>query len=201
MTVTDITEISKAKVKVSTDEDIDFSLYKSELRTYGISLGGELPKETYDKLVNEVLLKRAKLRCMNLLKGRDYTRHQLEDKLKKGVYPKEVLDKAIEYVKSYGYVDDIRYAVSYIGYKSSSRSTRQIRNELALKGVSKEDIDEAFSQCVGQKSLTDEAVLISRLLEKKGYDSETATYEEKQKIIGFLYRKGFSLDKIYKAVE
>jgi regulatory protein len=201
MLVIDIEEISKSKVKVITDSGAAFSLYRSELKTYGIARDKEISEETYSKLMDEVLVKRAKLRCMNLLKSRDYTRQQLEDKLKSNCYPKEVADKAIEYVRSYGYIDDVRYAVSYIGYKSSSKSTKQIKTELLRKGISKEDLEEAFSQCVLDNSMTDETKLIEKLIEKKKFDKEKATYEEKQKIIGFLYRKGFSLDKIYQAVE
>jgi regulatory protein len=201
MLVIDIEEISKSKVKVSTDSGAAFSLYKSELRTYGIAKDREISEETYLTLMDEVLVKRAKLRCMNLLKSRDYTRHQLEDKLKSNCYPKEVIDKAIAYVMSYGYVDDLRYAVSYIGYKSASKSSKQIKNELMRKGISKDDIEAAFMQCSDTGNITDETKLIERLLEKKKFDKKTATYEDKQKIIGFLYRKGFSLDMIYKAVE
>ena len=50
-------------------------------------------------------------------------------------------------------------------------------------------------------SICDNLKEIKKLLEKKHYSSQDATYEESQKMIGFLYRKGFSLDKIYKAVE
>jgi regulatory protein len=201
MLVIDIEEISKSKVKVGTDSGAAFSLYKSELRTYGIAKDREISEETYLTLMDEVLVKRAKLRCMNLLKSRDYTRYQLEGKLKSNCYPKEVIDKAIAYVMSYGYVDDLRYAVSYIGYKSSSKSSKQIKNELMRKGISKDDIEAAFMQCSDTGNITDETKLIERLLEKKKFDKKTATYEDKQKIIGFLYRKGFSLDMIYKAVE
>ena len=47
-----------------------------------------------------------KLRCMNLLKSRDYTVYQLKTKLKENGYPEFLIDTAIEYVASYGYVDD-----------------------------------------------------------------------------------------------
>jgi regulatory protein len=201
MIITDIDEISKSKVKVSTDIGATFSLYKSELRTYGIAKDKELSKEDYDSLVEDVLVKRAKLRCMNLLKSRDYTRYQMENKLKSGYYPDEVIDRAIAYVMSYGYIDDVRYAATYLGCKSATKSKKQIRNELMLKGISSEDIETAFGTCMEENRLTDEAELIENLIKKKKFDKANATYEEKQKIIGFLYRKGFALDIIYKAIE
>jgi regulatory protein len=201
MQITDITEISKAKIKVMVDNDITFSLYKSELRAYNLRKDEEISEEIYHRIVDEVLVKRAKLRCLNLLKSRDYTKRQLEDKLKQGWYPDNVIDIAVEYVASYGYVDDIRYAVSYIGHAGMSKSTKQIKNDLLRKGISKEDIEAAYEHCESMESLTSQESIIEKLLQKKHYDRENATYDERQKVMGFLYRKGFSLEEIYKAVE
>lgn len=200
MTITDIADISKTKVKVCIDNDETFALYKSELRIFGIKQGEELSEELYHKLMDEILLKRAKLRCMNLLKSRDYTEHQLRTKLKQGIYPERIIESAVAYVISYGYVNDVAYAKSYIGYTGSTKSRRQIETALLGKGISKENIAQAYEQCAETESFANEEEIIEKLLAKKHYDSLTATCEERQKIVGFLYRKGFSLDKIYKAV-
>lgn len=200
MIVTDITEISKKKVRVCIDDDMSFALYKSELRKLAIEIDGELSQEQYEMILNEILLKRAKLRCLNLLKSRDYTEHQLVMKLKQGLYPVEVIDEAVAYAASFGYVDDIRYARAYIGYAGQTRSRRQIENDLLRKGIAKEQIQRAYAQCSEENCVTEEEELIRKLLEKKHFDRRNATYEECRKMVGFLYRKGFVLDKIYKAV-
>lgn len=200
MTVLEIAEISKTKSKVLLDTSICFALYKSELRKYRIEKDAEISQECYDTIMNEVLLKRAKLRCMNLLKSRDYTEYQLRMKLRQGVYPEEIIDGAVAYVASYGYVNDFRYAQTYIEYAGKTKSRRQIENSLAGKGISKDTIERAYEQCSEENSITAEEELIHRLFEKKHFDRENATYEECQKMIGFLYRKGFMLDNIYKAV-
>ena len=93
-----------------------------------------------------------------------------------------------------------RYAVSYIRYAGQSRSRRQIENDLIRKGVSAEDIRQAYEQCAEEDGVTAEEELISRLLEKKHFDRQNATYEESRKMVSFLYRKGFSLDKIYRVL-
>lgn len=200
MIVTELTELSKTKAKVSLDNGETFALYKSELRAYHIGEGKELSEELYDTIVKEVLSKRAKLRCMNLLKSRDYTEYQLSSKLKQGLYPETVIHQALEYVKSYGYVDDLRYAKSYIESAQASKSKKQIENALFCKGISKENIEQAYAECSDEGNTTDEEELIEKLLIKKHYDKQEATYDERMKIIRFLYRKGFSLDNIYKMV-
>ncbi len=126
MLVTEIAEITKSKVKICIDYQISFALYKGELRKYGIKKEEELSEEIYNMILKEVLPKRAKLRCMNLLKSRDYTKFQLEQKLKQNNYPEEVIAEALRYVQSYGYIDDIRYAKNYIISANNSKSRKQI---------------------------------------------------------------------------
>lgn len=201
MIVTDLVETANGKLKIYIDYEFAFVLYKGELRTYQIKKDTELTQENYEVILNEVLPKRAKLRCMNLLKSRDYTKQQLTDKLVQGMYPQEVIENAIEFCESYHYLDDERYARAYIGYAQNSKSRRQIEQELQRKGVSKEDIDNAFADKEEAAELQQEEILIRKLLEKKHYDKTTATYEEKQKVISFLYRKGFALDNIYKELD
>lgn len=200
MLVTEIAEITKSKVKICIDYQISFALYKGELRKYGIKKEEELSEEIYYMILKEVLPKRAKLRCMNLLKSRDYTKFQLEQKLKQNNYPKEVIAEALRYVQSYGYIDDIRYAKNYIISANNSKSRKQITLDLMRKGISKEDIETAYGLCEEEEPLVEEESLIEKLLVKKHYCRQEATLQERQKIIRFLFRKGFSLDKIYKAV-
>ena len=58
----------------------------------------------------------AVLCAMNLLTARDYTEKQLRDKLNKREYSSDEIQAAIDYVKSFHYVDDIRYAENYLEY-------------------------------------------------------------------------------------
>lgn len=200
MIVTGIQELTKAKVKVSIDYEFAFVLYKGELRTYGIKEEAEITQETYRMIVDEVLTKRAKLRCMYLLKRRDYTKNELIEKLRKEFYTEDVIECAIAYVISFGYVDDLRYAKTYINYASKTKSRKQIEFDLVKKGISKEDITASWEELSELDDLESEEKLIQMLLVKKHYKKEEATMEERRKMIGFLYRKGFSLDKIYKVV-
>lgn len=201
MIVTDIVELSKSRVKIYIDNEIAFALYKGELGKLKVYKEKEITQAHYDFIINEVLLKRAKLRCMNLLKSKDYTRHQLITKLKQNIYPISVIERAIEYVESYGYIDDNRYANSYIACNSKIKSRKQIELNLMQKGIDKAIIEEEFLRLIDSDEVENEENLILRLLEKKRFNKENSTYDEIQKIIAYLYRKGFSLDKIYKVID
>lgn len=198
--ITDIEEISKTKARISTDSEHVFALYKNEIRSMGIKKGGELSDESFRHIMGELLVKRARLRVLNLLKSRDYTKYQLIFKLKHDMYPEAAIENAIDYAASYGYIDDVRYASSYIGYAGASKSRKQIESDLRKKGVSGEDIESAYMQYCEKNNPASEEELIEKLLEKKHYKREESNLEERRKIAAFLYRKGFSLDKIYKVV-
>ena len=201
MLVTQVTELSKSRSKVSIDQEFAFVLYKGELRLYHIKEGEEIRPEDYHTILQEVLPKRAKLRAMNLLQGREYTTAQLRTKLQQGYYPTEVIEQAIAYVASFHYIDDLRYAVDYITYHENSRSRRRIEQDLQGKGISAITIEEAWQNWRENGGVQDEQNMIRELLRKKHYDPDTETdWKERQKIYAFLARKGFSAEAIRKAI-
>ncbi|WWR14973.1 regulatory protein RecX [Lachnospiraceae bacterium JLR.KK008] len=201
MTVTEVEPISKTRSRVYVDGTAAFILYKGELRKYQIREGGELTEDVWQELQTEVLPKRARLRAMNLLKGRQYTQRQLMDKLLLGGYSQEMAQEAVDYVKSYHYVDDARYAYDYISCRMGSHSLKEIEQKLLQKGVCREVIRSAVEELAGDGFVSDEEAMIRRLLEKKHYSSEHASEKERQRMYGYLYRKGFSMDTARRVME
>lgn len=200
MLVTQVSEASKPRYRVYIDGQFAFILYQGELRKLQIKEGQELPEETYQEIMTQILPKRAKLRSMNLLQSRDYTRRQLEDKLRQGEYPQPCIDEAVAYVESYGYIDDGRYARDFIEYHLQSKSRMRIETDLLRKGIDKEVIRQSFDELSGLGVRQDELAMIYDLLRKKKYCADTATRQEQQKMYGFLYRKGFHQDAISRAL-
>ena len=130
MLVTQVTELSKSRSKVYIDQEFAFVLYKGELRSMGLKQNSAITEHQLFQITSEILPKRAKKRAMNLLQKRQYTEKQLRDKLKQGLYQEEVIDDAVEYVKSFHYIDDLRFASDYILYYSEYRSRGRIENDL-----------------------------------------------------------------------
>lgn len=128
MIVTGIEEQTKTKFKVYLDGTFAFVLYKGELKRFGIKQGEDLAQENYEKIQNEVLLKRAKKRAMHLLEDMDRTESALREKLKAGQYPENAISGAIEYVRSFGYLDDARYAENFIMSRKDTKSKRKSKH-------------------------------------------------------------------------
>lgn len=200
MIVTQVTGVTKSRYRVYLDGQFAFILYKGELRQFHIKEEQELSSENYHHIMTQILPRRAKLRSMNLLQSKAYTRKQLEDKLKQGEYPQECIEEALAYVESYGYIDDERYARDFIEYQIQNKSRNRIEMDLMKKGISKETVQKAFESLQELGVEQDEMELIVKLLRKKKYSANTATRQEQQKMYGFLYRKGFHSDVISRAL-
>ena len=200
MIVTQISEVTKSRSRVYLDGQFAFVLYKGELRQFQIRENQELSEESYQMIMTQVLPKRAKLRSMNLLQSRDYTRKQLEDKLKQGEYPRECIEEAVAYVESYGYIDDRRYAEDYVEYHIQNKSRARIETDLLRKGIAKDVIRTVFEELGNMGVEQDESAMIHDLLVKKKYCADTATRQEQQKMYSFLCRRGFSSEAVIHAL-
>ena len=134
------------------------------------------------------IIKEAKQKALSLLNFMDRTESQLRQKLKEKSFPDEAVDEAIEYVKSFGYINDMGYAERYIINKQGCKSRREVFALLSQKGVSREDIERAMENSYKPE---DEIIAIQRLCEKKSFVAEVATDSEKTKMYRYLLRKGF----------
>ncbi|MBR5597426.1 MAG: regulatory protein RecX [Lachnospiraceae bacterium] len=199
--VTKIEEFDKKRYKIYLDQEFAFVLYKGELLQYKIYEEQIIGEEIYHKIIEEVLVKRAKKRCLNLLQKKNYTEYKLREKLKEGCYPLDVEDKAIEYIKSFGYVDDYRYACEYMFYHKNTESQKKMEEKLKIKGISSNIIEQALSEAYENDEAEQIEILqAKKILEKKHYDAENMDWKEKQKIYSSLTRKGIRSSIIKKVM-
>ena len=201
MIVTQLEEVDRTKVKVYLDGEYHFMLYKKEVEQLNMEVGDELTSELYDKIMSEIVV-RAKMKAINLLKFMDRTEYVLRNKLKDAGYIEGIIDIAIDYVKGYGYINDERYAASYIESRKRSKSKRMIANELQRKGISKDMIDNIFELVyeVDEEGEDAEDIAIKKELSKKIKNKRDLRPELKKKIYASLFRKGYNSSKIRKHI-
>ena len=197
MIVTEIEMLTKTRYKIYIDEEFAFVLYKGELSKYQIRKDKEITEETIVKIKQEVLTKRAKIRAMHLLNAMPRTEYQLREKLAQSGYPEEVVETAVAYVKAFGYVNDEAYIRNFVISKQASKSKREIRMLLAQKGIKGEQIDFVLEELYQEET---EADTIIRLMEKKHWKPDEMDEKQRQKMLGYLMRKGFSYEEIRKAL-
>lgn len=186
MQITAIEWLTKTKAKVCLDEDTALILTSSDLRSYDLEVDSVISPEVYEELYKE-LDKRAKLKAMSLLQSKDYSEYELHAKLKKDFLLTALADSAVNYVKSYHYIDDRRLAENYVRYHSSGQSKLMIRQKLRLKGI-----DDSIINDVLEEFSFDEKAQIRALIAKKFGEYCQIPAEKRQKVMNFLLRKGYS---------
>lgn len=199
--VTKIEELDKKRSKIYINQEFAFVLYKGEIVQYKLKTEEAIEDSIYETIRKEILPKRAKKRCLNLLQKKSYTEYKLREKLIEGLYTQDIIDEAIDYVKSFHYVNDYDYACQYIFYHKETESRRKIEEKLSLKGIDREILSQAFQDSYEEEEQQEiELQQAKKLLEKKNYNAETMDWKEKQKVYAFLARKGISPAIIQKAM-
>lgn len=146
---------------------------------------------------NENLACRKK--AMSLLNYRDRTEWELRDKLMNSGFREEEVDDAMEYVRSFHYIDDLRFAKQFLEIYQEKRSEKRLRQDLNRKHISEEYIEIAFEEVY-----TGDLTAIRREIEKRmgsrGGLSELSE-KERQKLAMSLYRKGYRTSDIFRELD
>lgn len=189
MYIENIEKVTKAKYKVTTDEGVLY-LYTGDLRRYKVKAGEELSLENYDTLIKETLRPRCRRKTLDILTRSDKTEAELREKLARYGYPGFLIDDAIDYANKYHYINDERVANSYIYFKSGRKSSREMKMELARKGVDKETIERLIEE------KADDGEAIENAIIRKVGSAESLDDDKLQKLQAYLYRHGFETDLI-----
>ena len=124
----------------------------------------------------------------------------VRDKLKTFDIPQAEKDKIFDYLLDNRFVNDERFAKSFVRGKinQSGWGFNKIRFHLVQKGIAKEIIDEALEQ-------TDEEVYRQRLIDilrvkAKSVKAETE-FEKKRKLAAFAMQKGFEGSLVWEVLK
>ena len=134
-----------------------------------------------------------------LLKFRLRSEKELAQRLKQKGFSEELCQDTVSFLKDKQFIDDRVFARGWVaGRLKKPFGLRRIRQELALKGLDKQVIEEAFARV---KEDYDENSIIRELVEQrfsklKGIEPLKA----KARVYAYLMRRGFSPDIIGEAV-
>lgn len=161
-----------------------FPIGKKECRNLELKEEKELSKEQLEWIFRELVFMRGRNYLIHLLASRDYTVKEIEDKLRKARYPDFVIEEIISYGIEKHYLDDLRYAEDYIRFRKGSKSIRQLKYQLSLKGIS-DDVLNQMEEDDDRKEL--EQQILKYRDKKSGSD-----FEKDAKTYQHFVRKGYN---------
>jgi len=202
MIITKLDKVGTKQVRLFFDEEKYCLLYYNEIRRLGFHEQDEIGQEEFEEL-NKLLLHRAKLKAMSLLKYQDRTKKELKERLMRAEFPEFITEGAVAYVESFGYINDDAYIRNFIDsrkdkksrrymeYKSGSKSKIQIKMDLRKKGITAETLERVFEEYEYE-----EDDILEEQVKKRIRQKGSVTKENFQKYYGYFARKGFNSGKI-----
>ena len=140
------------------------------------------------------------------LAQKSMSRKELRDYLRKREYTDEEIERALDMLAEFGYLDDAVFAGEFLIYDlGRGRSRKKAFYDLKRKGVSQEDIDKGYERYVEENGEPDEHA--SALSEAKKVlaaaeldPSERIPEKIKGRIARRLFTRGFSQSLIYEVL-
>jgi regulatory protein len=192
MKITDIKQQVKRQERYSifVDKKYSFSLSEAELIKSGIRIGREYTETELDDLHQAAVRDKAYMRVLDLLSRRARSEWELRDYLKRKEYDSPTIDSILNTLSDKGYVDDYKFAQSWVESRHllKSISRRKLWQELKQKHIA----DDVIARVLDGDE-TDERATLQGLIEKKRTQSR---YQEDEKLIAYLLRQGYRYDDV-----
>lgn len=182
------------KIHISVDGEYSFTVDEAYFLSMGIWNGKEVDSDELDEIGETVNVRRAYNYAVSLLSRRDHSEKELLNKLSVKGY-KDGAEKAIEKLRSGGYVSDERFARLYVRelHTVKKYGKKRIEQELYRKGIDRDVVSMVLSE-----TDFDEGELVT-LIERK-YLRYLSDEKGIQKTVNSLLRMGYSYGEIRDAL-
>lgn len=193
-----INKIYRNKIYLDTEEIMDISpLIRQK---YDLKVNDNIER-FYDEISYEASLEKG----IFLISLKDRTKKEIRLKLEEKFRNKSAILQAIEKLEELGYLNDLNYAISYIEGRTYGKN--RISYNLFQKGIDKVTVEKAYLTLDEEKEDNVDDIKLEKLIEKNSKkininnEREEKKIKEEQKLIQYLARQGFSLDKIFKKLK
>lgn len=192
---------NKSRVNVSVDGRYRFSLEIQQVAELGLRIGAEFSDEELIALEEESKFGKVYVRALEYCMVRPRSRRELGDYLYRktrskrgkdgqvlpGITP-ELAERVRSRLDAKGYLDDERFARFWVENRNVRKgsSMRKLQSELSAKGV-----ESSIIQAVIGESERSDSEEIDKIIVKKA-----KRYDDRNKLIAYLARQGFSYDEI-----
>ena len=132
----------------------------------------------------------AKEKALRLLGDMDRTKKELSERLSRAGCSAQSIQKTLEYLARYGYVDDARYAGHYYARYCAERGERRIRLELLKKGIARETVEAVFAEAEAAETEGERGRCLA-LAKKRAVGQDLSDPKVRSRLLGYLARRGF----------
>ena len=198
MTITEIKKVGRGDRYSIYVDDMFFMQIETEILVKNkVKVGQELTEEEVQNLKLQNGDYASFDKALTYLEKGMKTEKGIRDYLKKKGYLEESIDKAVDKLIEYGYIDDEVYAENYINTYKPSKGKKKLFYDLMAKGVDKEIISQKLEDLIDEDEQIESCLSLARkYLKNRVVDEKTY-----QKLSAHLVSKGFSFDVVSMVVK
>ncbi len=194
--ITAIKEQSKNKKRVSVYLDGEFycGLDLVTALKYRLKVGEFIDENRLVEIQYNAEMQACFDKALTYISSSVKTEKQIKDKLLRLGYLDEIIEKTLEKLRDYDYVDDGDYAMRYTATYKGVKGKKLIKLELRKKGVLEKDVDSALNQIESQQDACNR--LADKYLKSKEKDQKNLL-----KCYKYLLSKGFDYDEAKSSID
>ena len=187
------------RVNIFINDEFAFGCSSELVYYHNLAKGKEINVEELKKVVVEDNYLTAKTKTLKYIERALKSEFQVREFLQKKEYEDNVIDRVIEFLKEYKFIDDEYYAKAFVTQNIRIEGKGNIKYKLIKKGISEDMINSTLSEI----SSEDEEAVALKLAEKKLKvlcKNEGNINKIKSKLNTFLISKGYNFDTIKSVV-
>jgi len=187
------------RVNIYIDDRFAFGLTDTLRYKYDLFKDKEVSQEFIDDVLNAEEQNKVIEYTLKFLSYRERSQKEVYDRLKIRGYDEDKINNAINYCLDKNYINDTRFAETFIQEKTeiNKLGSYRIKQELSIKGISREIIEEVLEPDYEQ-----ELEMATELALKKvsSYKNDNR-YAQYRKLGGYLQRRGYNFDIVREVLE
>ncbi|MFO7524328.1 MAG: regulatory protein RecX [Ignavibacteriaceae bacterium] len=169
----------------------------------GLRKGTEISTDRFNYLILQNRKYFIRQKAISLLARRHHSQKELELKLRKKNYEKELIEDVLNSMKDSGLIDDSSFAFQFAEEKLDRKKwgANKIKNELFKRGISTELVHDVINKLASPADQSESAMLAAEKKFKVIVKREKDAQKIKQKVLAHLISRGFSFDIASEAIK
>jgi regulatory protein len=185
---------NKQRVNIYINGEFSFAVDEALVYQYKLEKDKVVDLESLQQIIEEDNYIKAKTTALKTIERAYKTEKEIRDKLEKNEYPENSIERVLEFLKSYEFINDEKFTKMFVQDKIKKYGKNKIKFDLIKKGINEKVIEENLNSM----NDTNEKDTAKKLAEKKlrtlqGKYGEGVIYS---KVANYLSSKGFSFDVI-----
>jgi recX family len=200
ITKIEVQKRNKDRSNVYIDNDYAFSLSNELVYKEGLKLNEKIDIERINAIAKEDNYIKCKTTALRIVEKSYKSEKELVDKLILKGYDNESINKTMDVLKEYNFINDENYVKMYVKDKLKQVGKKKIKYDLAKKGISDKIIDEEIYNIDSEyekNTAYNLAIKKYNTIAKR----EADRFKLSQKLYRFLLSKGYSYDIVSSVVK